>query len=77
MKLKGERRQCLHLYHYWIDPEFGFMNASLQTWFPFHIQVCLNGREWLARQMDRVALGMCVRATVFLGWKTLPPPNNC
>lgn len=56
LKLKRERRQCLHLYQYWIDPEFGFMNASLQTWFPFRIQVCMNGREWLARQMDRASL---------------------
>jgi hypothetical protein len=28
------------------------MNARIQTWFPFPIQICLNGREWLARQMD-------------------------
>ncbi len=32
---------------------FGWMNARIQTWFPFTIQVCLNGREYLARQMDR------------------------
>ena len=24
----------------------------VQTWFPFEIQVGLNGREWLSRQMD-------------------------
>ena len=30
----------------------GFLNARIQTWFPFSIQICLNGREWLARQMD-------------------------
>jgi len=29
------------------------MNARLQTWFPFTIQICLNGREWLARQLER------------------------
>jgi len=23
----------------------------LQTWAPFNVQVCLNGREWLARQL--------------------------
>jgi hypothetical protein len=40
------------LYHYSIDPEWGWMNARLQTWFPFHLQVCLNGREWLAQQME-------------------------
>ena len=24
----------------------------MQTWFPFSIQICVNGREWLARQME-------------------------
>ena len=51
--LRPWQRKCLHLYHYWRDPVFGFMSARIQTWFPFTIQVCLNGREWLARQMDR------------------------
>jgi len=55
--LQPRQRKCLHLYHYWIDPIFGFMNARLQTWFPFAIQVCLNGREWLAGQMDRLGIG--------------------
>lgn len=49
-------RKCLFLYHYWIDPVFGFMHARIQSWFPFSIQICLNGREWLARLMDKVAL---------------------
>ena len=30
---------------------------ALQTWAPFTIQVCVNGREWLARQMDREGIG--------------------
>jgi hypothetical protein len=51
-QLQVRDRKCLFLYHYWLDPRFGFMNARIQTWFPFSIQVCLNGREWLARQMD-------------------------
>ena len=45
--------KCLHLYKYYIDPVFGFMSARLQTWFPFNIQICMNGREWLARQLIR------------------------
>jgi hypothetical protein len=49
-------RPCLVIYHYGIHPEFGWMHARIQTWFPFHVQVCLNGREWLARQMDRERL---------------------
>ena len=65
LQLRGERRQCLHLYHYWIDREFGFMNASLQTWFPFRIQVCLNGREWLAQQMDRAGIGYVRQGNCF------------
>jgi hypothetical protein len=56
LELKPHRRKCLHLYHYWIDPIFGFMNARIQTWFPFSIQVCINGREWLARQMDSLGI---------------------
>lgn len=56
LDIKLEQRKCLHLYHYWIDPLFGMMNARIQTWFPFRIQICLNGREWLARQMDASGL---------------------
>jgi len=48
--------KCLQLYHYLIHPQFGFMNARIQSWFPFYVQLCLNGREWLARQMGRAHL---------------------
>ena len=53
LTIRGEPGRCSHLYHYSIHPEFGWMYVRLQTWFPFEIQVGLNGREWLARQMDR------------------------
>jgi hypothetical protein len=56
LDFKLEQRKCLHLYHYLIHPVFGFMNARIQTWFPFRIQICLNGRQWLARQMDQAGL---------------------
>ena len=52
LELQRRSRKCLFLYHYWMHPVFGFMNARIQSWFPFPIQICLNGREWLARQMD-------------------------
>jgi hypothetical protein len=52
LELEPRYRKCLFLYHYWMDPVFGFMNARIQTWFPFPVQICMNGREWLARQMD-------------------------
>jgi len=57
LELVSRIRKCLHVYHYWIDPIFGLMNARIQTWLPFNIQVCLNGREWLSREMDRRGLG--------------------
>lgn len=56
LELQPRYRKCLFLYHYWMHPVFGFMNARIQTWFPFPVQICLNGREWLARQMDAAAL---------------------
>src|SRR6266849_2509284 len=33
-----------------------FSERPDSTWFPFSIQICLNGREWLAHQMDEVGL---------------------
>ncbi len=48
--------KCLHLYFYYQHPVFGFMHLRLQTWFPFQIEVCLNGREWLVRQLERAGL---------------------
>lgn len=56
LELVPRLRKCLFLYHYGIHPLFGFMNARIQTWFPFPTQICLNGREWLARQMDAQGL---------------------
>ena len=60
LELVSRTRKCLYLYHYWMQREFGFLNARLQTWFPFPMQVCLNGRVWLARQMDHAGM-KCLR----------------
>jgi hypothetical protein len=49
-------RKCLFIYQYWVHPVFGFMSSRLQTWFPFPIHIYLNGREWLARQMERAGM---------------------
>jgi hypothetical protein len=56
LELQGKPGKCAFLYHYYLHPSFGLMHARIQTWFPFAIQVCLNGREWLARQLDRAGL---------------------
>jgi hypothetical protein len=52
-----ELRKCLHFYFYLIDRELGFMHVRLQSWFPFQIQIYVNGREWLARQLDKRGIG--------------------
>src|ERR1700730_6179443 len=52
----GERGKLLALYHDLVPPRFGWMYIRLQTWFPFEVQIGLNGREWLAAQMDRAGL---------------------
>jgi hypothetical protein len=54
--IRGERGKCTHLYQYSIDPRFGWMYVRLQTWFPFEIQIGMNGREYLSRQMDAIKL---------------------
>jgi len=57
-KIRLERafRKCLFVYQYWMHPVFGFMSARLQTWFPFPIHIYLNGREWLAQQMEKAGI---------------------
>jgi len=66
LELRRKWRKCLHYYHYIIDPKLGFMHVRLQTWFPFSVHVCLNGREWLARQMDTAGLGYVRRDNCFV-----------
>lgn len=44
--------KCLHFYCYYLDRELGFIHIRLQSWFPFQIQVYVNGRECLARYLN-------------------------
>jgi hypothetical protein len=62
-------RKCLFLYFYLLDREFGFCHARVQTWFPFTMQVYVNGHEWLARQMDKRACATGASRMPFSGWK--------
>jgi len=52
-----EERKCAHLYFYYADHDFGLMHLRLQTWFPFTVQICVNGREWLVQQLTRAGVG--------------------
>jgi hypothetical protein len=65
-QLQNYQTRCKHLYFYFDDPELGFMNIRLQTWFPYHIQVCLNGREWLRRSLEQEGIDFQVKGNKFL-----------
>jgi hypothetical protein len=57
LELRAHQGKCLHQYFYLIDPQLGWLNVRLQTWFPFTVQVVINGREWLSQQLRRQ--GIC------------------
>lgn len=66
LELVPRLRKCKFLYHYMIHPSFGFMSARIATWLPFPIQVCLNGREWLAVQMKAARIRFQRRDNCFV-----------
>ena len=66
IELKVETRKCSHLYFYFEHAKFGFMHLRLQTWFPFQVNVCLNGRHWLGKQLDAAGIGYQKKENTFL-----------
>ena len=63
---------CNHLYFYFDHADYGFMNVRLQTWFPYHIQICMNGREWLRRQLEKEGIGFLRKGNKFLHIDSIP-----
>jgi hypothetical protein len=51
LEIVRRTRACLHFYWYFIDRDLGFCHVRLQSWFPFEVQIWVNGREVLARQL--------------------------
>lgn len=52
LELRNVDRKCKYYYLYYLDSHFGFMHVKLQTWFPFLIQVYINGREMMKHVFD-------------------------
>lgn len=71
-RFRPEGRRCLYLYYYYLDREFGLMHVRVATWLPFGIQVCLNGREYLARRMSKAGIGFEQRDNCFVWIEDLP-----
>jgi hypothetical protein len=66
LEVRFLEKRCLHYYHYYLDERFGLMHTRLQTWYPFHMHICMNGREWLARQMDQAGIAYAQKDNCFL-----------
>lgn len=65
LDLRRRPRKCLHYYFYFIDTRFGLAQVRLQTWFPYNTHVVLNGREWLARELDKKGISYQRRDNCF------------
>ena len=63
--LRLEPGKCLHYYFYFLHEQLGLLHLRLQTWFPFALHLCLNGRHWLARQLDQAGIGYVQRENCF------------
>ena len=72
LRLISAERKCLHLYFYYVDRQFGLMHVRLQTWLPFTMHVCINGREYLARRMDKAGISYERRENCFTRIDNLP-----
>ena len=46
--------------------KFSYMNIRLQTWFPYHIQIAMNGREWLRRSLEKSGIEHTVKGNKIL-----------
>jgi len=53
LEVQSRKTKCKHYYLYYNDLEFGWMFIKIQTWFPFNVQIYINGREYLSKLLDR------------------------
>jgi hypothetical protein len=53
-------------YFYLRDPDFGRLFVRICPYFPFNARLCLNGHEWLARQLEREAVAFRRAGNAFL-----------
>jgi hypothetical protein len=57
LELKMGSRKCLFYYLYFDDSRFGFGHVRIQSWIPFNVFICLNGRHWLEKQLLKKGIG--------------------
>lgn len=71
LELRHGPGKCSHYYFYLRDPLYGPLSVRLQTWLPFTLHVCLNGREWLANLLTKQGLGFEQRDNCFVDLERL------
>ena len=43
LEVTSRPTKCKHYYFYYNDDEFGLMYLKIQTWFPYNVQIYING----------------------------------
>ena len=56
LELKIVPSKCIHLYHYFNHRDYGFGHVRFQSWAPYTVFICLNGRHWLERQLQQAGI---------------------
>jgi hypothetical protein len=56
LEKKHEYRKCLHYYLYYNDRDLGLMHVRFQTWFPFTLQIYINGKEYVKKQLSKESI---------------------
>ena len=71
-RLVPARRKCLSLYFYFIDRKLGLIHIRIQSWFPFIVQVYINGHDLLVRKLDKHQIPYVRQDNAFLWIADLP-----
>ena len=53
LEITSRTTKCKHYYFYYNDEEFGWMFLKIQTWFPFNVQIYINGREYCSKLFNK------------------------
>lgn len=53
LEVTSRPTKCKHYYFYYNAEEFGLMYLKIQTWFPYNVQIYINGREYLLKILDK------------------------
>jgi hypothetical protein len=76
LELRQVPGKCSHYYFYYLHARFGLLHLRLQSWLPFTIHVCMNGREWLAQELRRRRIGFQQRDNCFVWIKNTAAAQN-